>query len=100
LWFERRKEFRELSPKLQKFVKLQEEQPSGDWLHTDEARALRKKMEDLRDVLGETKDEAIRRGKDEKLRAEEVDTVWWNDAQYDAEEEAGEEYDDGEGGFY
>ena len=103
LWFERRKEFRELSPQLQKFVKLQEEQPSGDWLHTEEAQALRKKMEDLRDVLGETKDEAMRRGRDEKLRAEEVDTVWWNDAQYDAEgavDEEGEEYDEREGGFY
>jgi len=76
LWFERRKEFRELAPKLNAFVKKQEVEPEKEWLKDPMAVALRKSMEGLRELLGITRDAAVERGRDPRIRAEEAGRVW------------------------
>jgi hypothetical protein len=72
LWFTRRKEFRELAPKLQEYVKKQEADPEGDWMHSEQAVEYRHRMEEIRNVLAVTRDEAAERGSNPKLRSEEV----------------------------
>lgn len=76
LWFERRKEFRALAPKLNAYVKKQEAEPEKEWLKDPMAVALRKSMEGLRELLGITRDAAVRRGRDPRIRAEEAGRVW------------------------
>lgn len=76
LWFERRKEFRELAPKLNAYVRKQEAEPHKEWLKDPMAVALRQSMEGLRDLLGMARDEAARRGRDPRTRAEDVGRVW------------------------